>query len=305
MLDKAVLITGCSTGFGRMAAEALARRAYFVFATMRDIGGKNAGARAELETLAVAENLRLRVLELDVTEDWSVDAAVQTALQEAGRIDVVINNAGFANIGVTEAYTPEQFHQLFETNVYGVVRVNRAVLPEMRRRREGLLIHVSSGAGRVSIPCMAPYCASKFALEAIADAYRFELAPFGIDSVVVEPGIFKTPIFGKVFPPADQDRVADYGEAAASAGRVQGAFAKTISAPDAPAGEAVVDLFLRLIETPAGERPLRNLVGVATEGIQQLNATAESLRESVATRFNVPELLRLDTATKPLPAAAE
>jgi NAD(P)-dependent dehydrogenase (short-subunit alcohol dehydrogenase family) len=165
---------------------------------MLDIKGRNAEHRESLEQLANREGLSLQVLELDVTDEGSVQDAVLAALRDVGQLDVVINNAGVAGIGVTEAFTPEQFQQMFDINFFGVVRVNRAVLPSMRRRRSGLLIHVSSGAGRVTIPAMAAYCASKFALEALADAYRFELSPFGIDSVVVEPGIYRTPIFDRL-----------------------------------------------------------------------------------------------------------
>ena len=161
---------------------------------MRHINGHNAEHRESLQRVASSENLRLQVLELDVTDEASVQNAVLRALELAGRLDVVINNAGFAGIGVTEAYTPEQFQQMFDVNLYGVVRVNRAVLPSMRKQRSGLLIHVSSGAGRVAVPGLGAYCASKFALEALADAYRFELLPFGIESVLVEPGIYRTPI---------------------------------------------------------------------------------------------------------------
>ena len=149
MVKSVVLITGASTGFGRVTAELLTRQGYRVFASMRDIAGRNAQARTELEAL------NIEVVELDVTDDGSVDRAVAAILARAGRIDVAINNAGFGNRGVTEAYTVEQFKQLYETNVFGVVRVNRGVLPSMRKQRSGLLIHVSSVAGRVTIPYMS------------------------------------------------------------------------------------------------------------------------------------------------------
>ena len=169
-MSAVVLITGASTGFGRNAAERLARRGHRVFATMRDIKGRNAEHRDALERLAVRESLPLHVLELDVTDDQSVQKAVQGALQEAGRLDVVINNAGVAGLGVTEAYTLEQVQQIFDVNFFSVVRVNRAVLPSMRQQRSGLLIHVSSGAGRVVVPGFGADRASKFAMEALADA---------------------------------------------------------------------------------------------------------------------------------------
>ncbi len=297
-MSTVVLITGASTGFGRDAAERLARRGHHVFATMRDVNGRNAAHREALERLASSEELRLQVLELDVTSEASVQKAVDDALHHAGRLDVVINNAGYAGIGVTEAYTPEQFQQMFDVNLYGTVRVNRAVLPSMRQQRSGLLIHVSSGAGRVVVPAMAAYSASKFALEALADAYRFELLPFGIDSILVEPGIYRTPIFDRTVVPADRERVGTYGDAAESAERVLGVFMSVISAPGAPGSEEVAEAFVRLIEMPRDQRPFRTVV---SPPIQQLlepyNAAAEALRPVVAQIFNVPELAGLPRAT--------
>lgn len=290
-MNTVVLITGASTGFGRVAAETLARRGFTVFATMRDTSGANASNCEALQSLANRERSALHVVDLDVTQDASVEQAVQRVLDEAGRIDVVINNAGIGALGVTEAYTIEQVQQLFDVNVYGAVRVNRAVLPAMRRQRSGLLIHVSSAAGRIVPPCMAVYCASKFALEALADAYRFELSPFGIDSVVVEPGIHRTPILEKFLAPADQARVTDYGSAAEYAARVKGVFDAANSAPETPGPDEVVEAFVRLIEMPAGERPFRS---VPTAALQPLldpyNAAAAEMRHAVAQIFNVTEL---------------
>jgi NAD(P)-dependent dehydrogenase (short-subunit alcohol dehydrogenase family) len=301
-MSTVVLITGASTGFGRDAAQTLARRGHHVFATMRDIKGRNAEHRESLERFADLEELRLQVLELDVTSEESVQNAVGGALQAAGHLDVVINNAGVAALGVTEAYTPEQFQHVFDVNVLGVVRVNRAVLPSMRQRRTGLLIHVSSGAGRVTVPAMAAYCASKYGLEALADAYRYELLPFGIDCVLVEPGIYRTPIFDRVILPADEKCLASYGNAAAFADSVLGTFKAAIGAPDAPGTEEVVETFVRLIEMAPGERPFRTVV---SPPIQQLlepyNAAAEQLRPIVAQIFNVPELAGLP----PVAAAKE
>jgi NAD(P)-dependent dehydrogenase (short-subunit alcohol dehydrogenase family) len=290
-MSAVVLITGASTGFGRNAAERLARRGHHVFATMRDIKGRNAEHRDALERLAVHESLRLRVLELDVTDDQSVQAAVQVALDEEGRLDVVINNAGVAGIGVTEAYTLEQVQQIFDVNFFSVVRVNRAVLPSMRQRRSGLLIHVSSGAGRVVVPGLGAYCASKFAMEALADAYRFELLPLGIDSVLVEPGIYNTPIFDRLVHAADGECEASYGTAAAFTDAVRGTFKAATSAPDAPGSDEVADAFVRLVEMPRSERPFRTVVSPPIEQLlTAYNAAAEELRPIVARMFNVPAL---------------
>ncbi len=293
-MSTVVLITGASTGFGRVAAETMAGRGYTVFAGMRDLSGRNAPHAEALRMLATREGSRLHVVDLDVTQDASVEQAVRHVLAVAGRIDVVINNAGISALGLTEAYTVEQFESLFDVNLYGPVRVNRAVLPAMRRQGSGLLIHVSSAAGRVVLPCAAAYCASKFALEALADAYRFELSPFGIDSVVVEPGIHRTPILEKFLSPADQACVTAYGPVAACAERVAAVFAGAAASPETPGPEDVVDAFVRLIETPAGERPFRT---VPTAAIQPLleayNAAAADLRPVVAQIFNVPELAEM------------
>jgi NAD(P)-dependent dehydrogenase (short-subunit alcohol dehydrogenase family) len=286
-----IFVTGASTGFGKDAAERFARRGHHVFATMRDIRGRNAAPREELEQIATRDKLRLEVLELDVTDDRSVSSAVDQALSRAGGIDVVINNAGIATMGVTEAFTPEQFESIFQVNVYGVVRVNRAVLPSMRRQGRGLLIHVSSGAGRCTVPAMAPYCASKYALESIADAYRYELRPFGIDSVLVEPGIYKTPIFDRLVRPADSDRLRDYGPNGEFADRVHGVFNAAISAPDAPGSEEVAEAFVELAEMPFGQRPFRTVVSAPIRQLlEPYNAMADSLRPVVASIFNVAEL---------------
>jgi len=294
-MSAVVLITGASTGFGRETAERLARRGHHVFATMRDITGRNADHRASLERLAGCEGLRLQVLELDVTDEESVQKAVLRALHDAGQLDVVINNAGVAGIGVTEAYTPQQFQQMFDINVFGVVRVNRAVLPSMRKRRSDLLIHVSSGAGRVAVPAMAAYCASKFALEALADAYRFELLPFGIDSVLVEPGIYRTPIFDRLVFPADGTCLASYGKAAAYADDVLGTFKAVINAPDAPGSDEVAETFVRLVEMATSERPFRTVVSPPIRQLlEPYNAAAEALRPVVAQIFNVSALAGVD-----------
>jgi NAD(P)-dependent dehydrogenase (short-subunit alcohol dehydrogenase family) len=302
MTDRAatVLITGASTGFGRDAAERLARRGHRVFATMRDIDGRNAVHRNALQKLAKQEGHWLRVLELDVTSDDSVQRAVETALSESGHIDVVVNNAGIAAIGVAEGYTPEQFARVLDVNVIGAVRVNRAVLPSMRARRSGLLIQISSGAGRVAVPAMAPYTASKFAVEAIADVMRYELLPFGIDSILVEPGIYRTSIFDRNMLPEDAERVASYGDHAAFADRVLGTFLGVINAPDAAGSEEVADVLVRLIEMDALERPFRTALPAAIDQLLSgLNTTAESLRPAVAQMFNVPELLGSPSVATP------
>jgi NAD(P)-dependent dehydrogenase (short-subunit alcohol dehydrogenase family) len=293
-MSKVVLITGSSTGFGRATAEAMARRGYRVFATMRDSRGRNASHREALEGLAERENVPLRVLEMDVASEDSVLSATQEALNSAGRIDVVVNNAGVAALGITEAYSVAKIQRLFDVNVFGAARVNRAVLPGMRRQRSGLLIHVSSAAGRVVVPYVGIYCASKFALEALADSYRFELAPFGVDSVVVEPGIHRTPILENFQAPDDEGRAAEYRPNADYVARVKGVFDGANAAPETPGPEEVAEAFIRLIEMPAGTRPFRTVPTPAMAPLlESHNLAADQLRQTVAQIFQVTELLAI------------
>lgn len=290
-MNKVVLITGSSTGFGRTAAEALARRGYTVFATMRDISGRNSSHRQALESLAKTESLPLRVVEMDVSSDDSVSLAIETILKQTERIDVVINNAGIAALGITEAYTIAQMHRLFEVNFFGVARVNRAVLPTIRRQRDGLLIHVSSAAGRLVPAYLGIYCASKFALEALADTYRFELAPFGVDSIIVEPGIHRTPILESFQTPDDEQRAAEYRPDRDYAARVRGVFDAANAAPETPGPEQVVDAFIELIEMPAGTRPFRTVPTAAMQPLlESYNAAAGEIRQAMAQAFNISHL---------------
>ena len=273
---QVVLVTGASTGFGRLFTETLSRKGHTVFATMRDPGGRNAKNAAEIGALAEKESLPIHVLEMDVTDDASVERAVDAAVAKAGRIDVVINNAGYYLSGLEEAVTTEQAQRLMDTNFLGPVRVNRAVLPHMRRQRSGVLIHVSSGAGRVVIPSAGFYCASKFALEALAEAYSYELAGQGIESVILQPGQYETPVFGNTVRGADEARTSTYGAAKEIPAKVNGALSST-------AGNAqdVADQVLRIIETPAGEKQLRYFIGPQDFGVNQINALSTQVQTSV------------------------
>jgi NAD(P)-dependent dehydrogenase (short-subunit alcohol dehydrogenase family) len=294
---QVVLITGSSTGFGRLFAETLARHGHTVFATMRDLAGRNAKNAAEIRALAEKESLPIHALELDVTNEDSVERAVRAAVERAGRIDVAINNAGYPILGLAEGFTPAQVQQLMDTNFFGCVRVNRAVLPQMRRRRSGLLLHISSGAGRVVIPAAGFYCASKFAMEALAESYRYELASQGIDSVIVEPGAYETPIFAKVVTPADLSRTETYGAASQIPAKLNAALG-------ASAGNAqeVADAVLRIIETPAGERLLRYRVSAANLGVDEINAVSAHVQAKVLEAFGMAaetKFIQRKSATTP------
>ena len=189
---QVILITGAGTGFGRLFTDTLARSGHTVFATMRDPEGRNAKNASEIRVLAEKDSLPIYVLELDVTDGGSVERAVDAVVAKAGRIDVAINNAGYYVSGLAEATTTEQAQHLMDTNFFGPVRVNRAVLPHMRRQRSGLLIHISSGAGRVVLPSGGFYCASKFALVGLSEGLRAELRKDGVVVTTVCPGLMRT-----------------------------------------------------------------------------------------------------------------
>jgi len=281
---QVVFITGSSTGFGRLFTETLARKGHTVFATMRDPGGRNAKNAGEIRALAEKESLPVHVLEMDVTDDASVERAVDAAVGKAGRIDVAINNAGYYLSGLEEAVTTEQAQRLMDTNFIGPVRVNRAVLPHMRRQRSGVLIHVSSGAGRVVIPSAGFYCASKFALEALAEAYSYELGGQGIESVILQPGQYETPVFGNTVRGADEARASTYGAAKEIPAKINGALSST-----AGNAQEVADEVLRIIETPAGEKQLRYFIGPQDFGVNEINALSKRVQTSVLEAFGLAD----------------
>lgn len=292
---KVVLVTGSSSGFGRLTAETLARKGYTAFASMRDVAGRNAPASEELRALAEGEGLALQVVELDVTDDASVERAVAEVIDKAGRIDVVVNNAGLFYVGVTEAFSLEQAKRVFDTNVLGVMRVNRAVLPHMRRQRSGLLVHISAAVvGRLVLPFAGISNAAKFALEALAESYRYELSALGIDSVLVEPGLYPTGLLGKIPGPADEARAQEYGPTAEIPANMLSGFADFLSGPDAPDVQEVADVVATLIATPAGQRPLRTVIaGEEGQNVLRLNEVAEQEQRGVMELFGLDHLMTI------------
>ena len=280
-----VLITGASSGFGRLTAEFLALHGFSVYATMRHTTGSNAEAAQALRKLAETAQADLHVAEMDVMQDDSVDRCVPETLDRAGRIDVLINNAGFGYVGLMETFTIEQARRIFETNVFGVLRTIRAVLPQMHKQRSGLLIQVSSGAGRIVLPSMGLYCASKFALEAITEAYRYELAASGIDSVSVQPGAYPTPIFGKIEDGADAVREEQYTVARQFGPRVKATLESSTADPI-----EIPQAILQIIETPSGQRKLRYRIGKGASGVEVMNETAEQVQKELLGMFGLTDL---------------
>lgn len=253
-MTQKILITGASAGFGKLITETFLNSGYAVAASMRNPQDRN---EEVADTLSAAG---AKIVELDVTDDTSVEKGVKNATEALGGLDVVINNAGIGVTGLQEGYTPDDFRALFDVNVFGVQRVCRAVLPHFRAQGSGLLLFTSSLLGRITLPFMGPYNASKWALEAMAENYRTELSKFNVGVALVEPGGFPTTFMDRLMKPSDTERLEEYGDfAGAPAGMLAG-FEETLANTPEQNPQNVADAMLKLIETPASDRPFRTTV---------------------------------------------
>jgi NADP-dependent 3-hydroxy acid dehydrogenase YdfG len=285
MNSKTILITGTSTGFGRDTAMTLARAGHRVFASMRNVQAKNE------EHAAALRRQGIDVVELDVTENRSVDQAVRAVLDEAGRIDALINNAGLAAAGVTESFTVEQAQALFDVNVFGVLRVTRAVLPAMHRQHDGLIVNIGSILGRVTFPFFGIYGASKFAVEALTDSLRYELSQLGIEVTLVQPSAYPTSMYSNVQQPAEPQRVREYGKVGVIPSAMFQHFMSIFGAPNAPNPHDVAEAIKRLIDAPKGERPARTIVGVPF-GADEVNERIAPVQAQVLRSLGLDHLAR-------------
>jgi NAD(P)-dependent dehydrogenase (short-subunit alcohol dehydrogenase family) len=285
-MPKTILITGTSTGFGRDTAETLARAGHRVFASMRDPQAKN---RAHAQAL---RKQGIEVVELDVSSDASVEQAVKDVLTRARGIDVLINNAGVASAGVTEAFTPDQAKVVFNTNVVGLLRTIRAVLPAMRRQGQGLIINIGSIVGRVTFPFFGIYGASKFAVEALTDSLRYEVSQLGIDVVLIQPSAYPTRIYDNVQQPADAERIVAYGAVGEIPGAMFKHFMTTFQAADAPNPHDVAEAIARLVAQPKGSRPARTVVGAAF-GADTVNAQTAPVQAHVVEALGLGHLAKI------------
>jgi NAD(P)-dependent dehydrogenase (short-subunit alcohol dehydrogenase family) len=289
-MSQNILITGTSSGFGSGAAKALAQRGHKVFATMRQVDGKNRKVADELRAFASKHGVTLEPVDMDVTSTTSVNDAVSHILARAGHIDAVINNAAIMPVGISEGYTVEQFQQLVDTNLTGVLRVNQAVLPGMRSRRSGLLVHITSIGGRMAMPFMGLYNATKFALEAMAESLRYEVSQLGVESIIIEPGPFATNLYAAAPQPQRREIVASYGalqEMVAGMGQAfEGMFA---SSPDAVDPALVVNKLVELVDLPAGTRPVRSVVGMDF-GVLGINQALEPFRRAALESMGMGQL---------------
>jgi NAD(P)-dependent dehydrogenase (short-subunit alcohol dehydrogenase family) len=295
---RVVLVTGASSGFGRLTAESLARAGNVVVAGMRAVDGRNATARRALEDLADREALQLGAVELDVQSLQSVEDAVDTVVRAHGRIDVLVQNAGHMAYGPAEAFTPEQFAALYDVNVVGAQRVARAVLPHMRDRRSGLVVWVGSSSTRGGHPpFLAPYFAAKAGLDALAESYAAELVRFGIDTTIVVPGAFTsgTNHFTNAAVPADADRVAAHDEEYGALRRdLTGRLAETV--PTGADVQDVADEIVRVVDLPGGGRPYRIHIDPSHDGSEVVSAVADRIRAEFYRRVGIEDLLSPNAA---------
>jgi len=189
-MEKIALVTGSSSGIGYETSLSLAREGYFTYATMRDL--KKAD---EIKKIAENENLPLKVIELDVDNEDSTENAIRAIIDEKQRIDVLVNNAGWGIWGTAEDVSLEEFREQFETNFFSIIRMIQKVAPVMRKQGTGHIVNISSIAGRIGFPVSAAYISSKFALEGLSESIRYELGQFGVNVIIIEPGVIKTNFF--------------------------------------------------------------------------------------------------------------
>ncbi|HEV7775349.1 MAG TPA: SDR family oxidoreductase [Luteibacter sp.] len=293
-MKKIILITGASSGFGRLTAEALARAGHTVYASMRDLKGRNAANVETMAQFSKDNGVDLRTVELDVQSQDSADKAIEVVIADSGRVDVLIHNAGHMVFGPAEAFTAEQYAQLYDSNVLGTQRVNRAALPHMRGQKQGLLVWVSSSSSAGGTPpYLAPYFGAKAAMDAIAVQYARELSRWGIETSIIVPGAFTsgTNHFAHAGTPADTKVVAEY-EAGPFAGfgeQVQKAFAEIVP-PDADAG-AVADAIVEVIDMPFGKRPFRVHIDPSEDGANVGFTVLDRVRAEMLHRVGLSDLL--------------
>ena len=293
-MNQIIVITGASSGFGALAARALATAGHTVYAGMRATTTRNAAAVEAARSFATENKVDLRTVELDVQSDASVEAGIDQIIKEAGRLDVVIHNAGHMSFGPAEAFTPEQFAQLYDINVLSTQRVNRAALPYMRQQHKGLVVWISSSSARGGTPpYLSPYFTAKAAMDSLAVSYAGELARWGIETSIVVTGAFTkgTNHFAHSGSPADEARAAEY------------ANGPTASIPDTamkglaglePTDADVADVakaIVAVVDAPFGTRPFRVHIDPSQDGAEIVNAMADRVRAEMFRRIGLEDLL--------------
>lgn len=289
-MSKRILITGASGGFGFLACQTLIEKGHKVVGTMRSTADKNEQVAKDLQAIGVG------LVEMDVTDEGSVNQGVKQAIEQLGGLDVLINNAGVGAMGLQEMFTPEDMQKVFDVNVFGVQRVMRAVLPTLRKQGNGTILQISSCIGRLSGPFYGTYSASKWALEAIAESYRNELAAFGIESCVIEPGGMPTAFLDGMLRPSDTERNQNYGEMAHVPEVALAGFEQALEANPRQRPEAVAQAIGDLLDKPHGQKPFRTVVDYMGMGepVQAYNDLLHTITKQVYTAFGSGDMLSLN-----------
>jgi len=293
MSNHIVIITGASSGFGAMTARALADQGEVVYAGMRDTDGHNQAQAQEANEYAEREQVELHPLELDVQSDESVAAAVDEVMRREDRIDVLVHNAGHMVVGPTEAFTPEQLAELYDVNVLGTQRLNRAALPHLRAREAGLLVWVSSTSVKGGTPpYLGPYFAAKAGMDSLAVTYAGELARFGIETSIVVPGSFTrgTNHFAHSGHPEDFDVATAYEKHYAGLMKQVAKKLSALAPPDADPA-IVSEEIARIIALPHGQRPYRVHIDPANDGSERVSDVADEVRAEFLRRVELEDLL--------------
>jgi NAD(P)-dependent dehydrogenase (short-subunit alcohol dehydrogenase family) len=284
---KNVIVTGSASGFGLLTVQSLAKKGHTVYATMRNVDTKNVEAAESLKKWGIEHSVDIRLVELDITSDSSVKTAIdQIAADSRGKIDVLINNAGLYMAGLSETVSTAQLEHMFQVNVFGADRLNKAVLPYMHKQNSGLLIQLSSGLARLHLPYLGAYSAAKAAIDTLAEILNYELIKTGIDSVIIQPGVYPaTDIFNKQIKPDNPLAEHQYGEFAAKIrGAINRIFTKTPNSPDAT---EVAELLVQIIDTPREERKLWSVIGSGNPAVASINETTQQLSLNVQNAIGI------------------
>ncbi len=286
-MSKKILITGASGGFGMLTVKKLIENGHQVAAGMRDVNGRNA---ANAETL---KKLGATIIELDVTNDDSVTNGVNDAIAKLGGLDVLMNNAGIGSNGMIEHFTTADFQKLYEVNVFGVQRMNRAVVPHFRKQQNGLIVYTSSLLGRITLPFYGLYQSSKWALEALAENYRVELSGFGIENCIVEPGGYPTAFAENLISASDASRNESYGDFMQAPQKMGENFGNVLANNPQQDPQRVADAFAELIDKPYGEKPFRTAVDFIGMGdhVAKYNENLDQVTTGLYTNFGIAGML--------------
>ena len=288
-MSKKILITGASGAFGSLTALALAAKGHHVVGTMRSIAKKKDLAQ-QLQQAGV------QLVEMDVTNDASVDRAVAEAIKRMGGLDVVFNNAGIGGTGIQELFKAADLQRIFDVNVFGTQRLMRSVLPHLRAQGKGTILHTSSCIGRMTTPFYGVYCASKYALESLAEGYRYELAGFGIESCIIEPGGMPTAFLDDMLRPKDPARVATYGEMAQIPEAALQGYTEFLNTIPTQRPQLVADAVVALLDLPFGKKPFRNVVDESglKQPVEAMNEHYQQIIEGLFTANDWKEMLSLN-----------